>query len=65
MKEERKSPAAQGVRDKLTLRISKELNTETKAEAKYIGSSQNDFLLVLIRMGLKCYKANPKLSEAE
>lgn len=64
MKKE-KSPATQGVRDKLTLRISKELNAETKAEARYIGSSQNDFLLVLIRMGLKCYKANPKLSEAE
>lgn len=66
MKEaQEKSPAAQGVRDKLTLRISKELNAETKAEAKYIGSSQNDFLLVLIRIGLKCYKTNPKLSEAE
>ena len=50
-------------RDKLTLRISKELNAETKAEAEYIGASQNNFLLVLINLGLKCYKANPNLAE--
>lgn len=52
-------------RDKLTLRISKELNAETKAEAEYIGASQNNFLLVLIKLGLKYYKANPNLAEAE
>lgn len=52
-------------RDKLTLRISKQLNAITKEKAGYLGISQNNLLLVLIDLGLKCYEANPHLAEEE
>ncbi len=52
-------------RDKLTLRISKQLNARTKEKASYLGVSQNNLLLVLMDLGLKCYEVNPRLVEDE
>lgn len=47
-------------RDKLTLRLSQELNKSTKEKADYLGISQNNLLVVLIDLGLKCYEASPR-----
>lgn len=55
----------QGERDKLTLRMSDDLNQRTKDEAGYLGISQNAFLLVLIELGLQCYEVSPYLLKEE
>lgn len=52
-------------RDRLTLRLSKELNALTKDKAGYLGISQNNLLLLLIDLGLKAYEAKPSLLEDE
>ena len=52
-------------RAKLTLRISKELNDFTKEKADYLGISQNNLLVVLIELGLKCYEFNPRAMAEE
>lgn len=49
----------QDIRNKLTLRISPELDAVTKSKAEYIGVSQNAFLVMLIDLGLRYYEANP------
>ena len=55
----------QGARDKLTLRMSDDLNQRTKDKAGYLGISQNAFLLVLIELGLRCYEVSPHLLKEE
>ena len=54
-----------GARNKLTLRMSDDLNQRTKDKAGYLGISQNAFLLVLIKLGLRCYEVNPHLLKEE
>lgn len=46
-------------RVKLTLRVSHELDIQTKNKAAYIGVSQNAFLAILIELGLRYYESNP------
>ena len=43
-------------KDKLTLRMSEELNLYTKKKASAIGITQNAFLVMLIDMGLRQYE---------
>lgn len=43
-------------REKLTLRMSEELNLYTKKKANAIGVTQNAFLVMLIDMGLRQYE---------
>lgn len=70
MEDNKKSPQVAGTtsegnilrkehRVKLTLRISRELDIQTKNKAEYIGVSQNAFLATLIELGLRYYEANP------
>lgn len=54
-----------GARNKLTLRMSDDMNQRTKDKAGYLGISQNAFLLVLIELGLRCYEVNPHLLKEE
>ena len=54
-----------GARNKLTLRMSDDLNQRTKDKAGYLGISQNAFLLVLIELGLRCYEVSPHLLKEE
>lgn len=60
-----KKPPREGARDKLTLRLSGELNRLTKDKADYLGISQNAFLLALIGLGLRCYEISPQLLKEE
>ena len=60
-----KETAQRGGRDKLTLRMSDDLNQQTKDKAGYLGISQNAFLLVLIELGLRCYEVSPHLLNEE
>ena len=43
-------------REKLTVRMSEELNQYTKKKANAIGVPQNAFLVMLIDMGLRVYE---------
>lgn len=59
MQKEKPLAREQETRNKLTLRISPELDVITKSKAEYIGISQNALLAVLIDLGLRYYEANP------
>ena len=60
-----KETVQRGARNKLTLRMSDDMNQRPKDKAGYLGISQNAFLLVLIELGLRCYEASPHLLKEE
>lgn len=57
MEQQKKLPEReQDNRDKLTLRLSPDLNLYTKKKAESIGVTQNSLLVMLIDLGLKYYE---------